>query len=112
MFELILARTNPCTHLSVLNIMHLLEHSEDFNPNHEAHQVRGKNKSNNFAIHDTMRTHRAVEYDLDYLNKNQKATCRCIGLLDSEVVYWNLEGPCRPTVRAFLLLGLDVNFFH
>lgn len=68
-----------------------------------------KKKSNNLVIHEVVKQHRAIEYGLDYLDKNDRATCRCICILDSEVIYWNVDGPNKPSQQIFLLLGLDVN---
>ncbi len=96
-------RTNPCTHLAVLNVTDFLEPGQDLFTND-----LNKLKSNNLLIHDIIKCHRAIAYDLDYLNKNEKAICFCIGLLDSEVTFWNVNGSCTPPCHLFLLLGLDV----
>lgn len=59
-----------------------------------------------------MRNHRAVEYGLNYLNRNDKSLVRCVSILDSMVQFWNEEGLCCPLVQSFLLLGLEVNLYH
>ena len=93
----------------MLDTVSLLE-SEIFDePSMGSNENEGqKKKSNNLVIHEVVKQHRAIEYGLDYLDKNDRATTRCICILDSEVIYWNVDGPNKPPQQIFLLLGLDV----
>jgi len=62
-------------------------------------------KLSNIIVQEITRTHRAVEYGLNYLDRNETSICRCISVLDSIVTFYNEEGECCPLVQSFILLG-------
>ncbi len=105
-------RTNPCTHLVVLEVSSLLEKNDLISDdiiitNEETENKNGFN--NNLLTAEVLRNHRAVAYNLDHLDKNEKCKCLCICLLDAEVIYWRPQGSLKPPTRNFLLLGIEVN---
>ena len=59
------------------------------------------------SIQDLLFKYRAIEYSL--LVNETPEVCTCIGVLESPVIFYNEEGACSPTVKTFLLLGLQVH---
>lgn len=104
-------RTNPCTHLVVLNTFALLEPFELFEANDESSMEKFSLglKTSNVSAGELIRNHRAVEFGLDYLDKNDRAKCHCICFLDCEVTYWRIKGPYKTPTKSLLLLGLEVS---
>ena len=106
-------RTNPCTHLVVLNTYELMEPElfEDRIDESAQDKLIVCLNTVNVGTGELLRKHRAVEYGLDHLDKNEKSKCRCICLLDCEVIYWKLNGSFRTPAKSLLLLGLEVSSF-
>lgn len=72
------------------------------------YQKEAKKKSVNYLIVEQMKkNHRAIDINIVSLRYLETAYSRCVEILDSPVVYWNIEGPCSPLTRSFLLIGLD-----
>lgn len=49
-------------------------------------------KLNYIQIQNLVKTRRAVEIDLNPIH--EKSICRCVGVVETYVTFWNLEGPC------------------
>ena len=50
-------------------------------------------KLNFIQIQNIVKTHRAVEIDISPLH--EKSVCICLGIVETYVTFWNLEGPCK-----------------
>lgn len=71
---------------------------------------RLKKQSVNIEMLQTIsKKHRSLEIHLNYLvgNSSELSKCRCIAILESDIIFWNIEGACCPPYRLFLLLGLE-----
>lgn len=74
----------------------------------ESHSDPSKRQANYLLIQSIVKNHRAVEIGLNNLSDAQVSKCRCLSVLESSAIYWNIEGPCTPLTQTFLLLGLEV----
>jgi hypothetical protein len=68
-----------------------------------------KKRTINYTIVEKMKKqHRAIDINVVSLRYLELSHSRCVAILDSPVVYWNVEGACSPITRNFLLIGMDV----
>jgi len=97
-----LSRSNPCTKVCVWNSTEIQTSVENLE---EIENRPSAKKLNYIQIQSIVKTHRAVEIDLNPIH--EKSICRCVGIVETYVTFWNLEGPCNlKFVRLF-----DVNPF-
>lgn len=54
-----------------------------------------------------IKNHRSIDFSLLSKKQNESSKCRCIGYLESHIIFWNIEGQCTSLNKNFLLLGLE-----
>jgi hypothetical protein len=61
------------------------------------------------TIQNVIKTRRAIEYGLNPVY--ERFTCRCLGVVEAFVTFYNVEGECTPTTDTLMGLGLEVGLF-
>lgn len=107
----IVSRTYPCTKVSIWNTNDIQKatNESDDEITVESQFKSDSRRPNYLVVQGLVKNHRAIEIGLVNFRANEMPMCRCIAVLESSVVYWNIEGQCSPFVQKFLLLGLEVN---
>jgi hypothetical protein len=89
-----------------------VEDQEETENQAQLYQKETRKRTINFTIVEQMKKqHRAIDINVVSLRYLELSTARCMTVLDSPVVYWNVEGACSPITRNFLLIGMDVSAF-
>ena len=66
-----------------------------------------KKQNSYLEIQNLIKNHRSIEFSLLSKKQNESSKCRCIGYLESHIIFWNIEGQCTSLNKNFLLLGLE-----
>jgi len=77
------------------------------NKENRAQRLNALKRISNLIVQELIRTRRAIEYGLNYMDRNERSVCRCISVLDGIVIFYNEEGQCCPLIQSFILLGLE-----
>ena len=64
------------------------------NKENRAQRLNALKRISNLIVQELIRTRRAIEYGLNYMDRNERSVCRCISVLDGIVIFYNEEGQC------------------
>jgi hypothetical protein len=111
-------RTNPATKACIWNTNEIQQSIEDATEHELSHAQsylkEARKRTINYTIVEHMKKHhRAIDIEVVSLRYLELSHSRSMAVLESPVVYWNVEGACSPLIRNFLLIGMDVrNLFY